>query len=669
MSNNLNENKPSYNGLRYFIALLIGLIGAVAIWVATPYNNFLVHNTYISDSYISASAIFCLLVIVLIINPILFKFCPRFALNFKQLALIFGIMLVAVVPSSSGFLRQVPYPVAQTAREVSNNKTWADAYAVAKVPQALFPDEIGYKKDVPNSKNFLLNLPPGEKIPWKAWLKPLFSWGTFAMTWWIMMIGMAGMAFPQWRNNERLPFPLLTVQRALIEEPDKGKFFPPLLRTRSFWIAAISVFVLYLFYGGNIYFPQKVPSVALRWNISYLFTEEPLRYLPEYVRISRVCFIFLGVAFFMSNRVSFSFFFFQVAYALYIMLASAYAPPFQVGTIDDQRGGAMIALTIGILWLGRSHWMHVFKCMFIKVKTDEDKRDRQAGWFFLLGAVGFFAWLIWCGVQIIWAIFIVSCGMMSAILLMRFMAETGIALIGLQEEQFYGYLRMFSVKSVSAISTYMVGLVGNFFGSANRVCLGVMSMHAIGLDEKAEPKDHVRLYYIIAFVLLLSLVVCGAVHLQMNYKYKITLDGEEQPLGGAWGIFQLDKATNLLCEQQRGQFNVPVHNRLLHTGFGITLAGVLQWLCLLTPNWPIHPVGLLIMNTWFGTQIWISIFFGWMLKLMIVKFGGSRLYTSAKPFFLGLIMGEVFASVFWGLVPALLVFLDKPYKVVLILPY
>jgi len=40
----------------------------------------------------------------------------------------------------------------------------------------------------------------------------------------------------------------------------------------------------------------------------------------------------------------------------------------------------------------------------------------------------------------------------------------------------------------------------------------------------------------------------------------------------------------------------------------------------------------------------------WLLKLVISRFGGARLFQNLKPFFLGLILGEVAAGGVWGVI-------------------
>lgn len=59
----------------------------------------------------------------------------------------------------------------------------------------------------------------------------------------------------------------------------------------------------------------------------------------------------------------------------------------------------------------------------------------------------------------------------------------------------------------------------------------------------------------------------------------------------------------------------------------------------------------------------------WLFKvLLILKYGGSRAYPLGRSIFIGLIVGEIFAAAFWGIVPTVLVLLGRPYEIVKILP-
>ncbi len=46
-------------------------------------------------------------------------------------------------------------------------------------------------------------------------------------------------------------------------------------------------------------------------------------------------------------------------------------------------------------------------------------------------------------------------------------------------------------------------------------------------------------------------------------------------------------------------------------------------------------------------MLWFSIFWGWLFKALILRYGGMRGYTALLPFFLGLIVGDVLNAVVW----------------------
>jgi hypothetical protein len=115
--------------------------------------------------------------------------------------------------------------------------------------------------------------------------------------------------------------------------------------------------------------------------------------------------------------------------------------------------------------------------------------------------------------------------------------------------------------------------------------------------------------------------------------------------------------------------NRPVYNQWFHMGFGLGLAAFLEWACLSMPGWPLHPIGLIMVNTFYANEAWPSIFLGWLAKVLLTRYGGLRAFRAAKPVFMGLIMGEVFAGVFWGLVPAVLAAMDRMYYPIQIQPY
>ena len=64
-------------------------------------------------------------------------------------------------------------------------------------------------------------------------------------------------------------------------------------------------------------------------------------------------------------------------------------------------------------------------------------------------------------------------------------------------------------------------------------------------------------------------------------------------------------------------------------------------------------MGFAISVGWLTSQIWFSALIAWLLKGVIVRFGGVRLFRNLRPFFLGLILGEVAVQGVWAVVYSL----------------
>ncbi|MHC4503438.1 MAG: DUF6785 family protein, partial [Planctomycetota bacterium] len=646
-------------------AITVGLAGAVFIWVVTPYNNFVLGNAYISDDYMPPAALFVAMLLVLGVNPLLRRLAPGFSFDARELALIFGILLVACVTPSQGLLRELPYGLAGSVSRVSKSEKLATAYKELDPPASLFPDPLAHGGEPKASTAFLDKLRKGESIPWGNWAGPLFAWLGLLLPWWLMMTALAVIVLPQWRDNERQPFPLLAVQQALVEDPGPGHSFAPIFRNRLFWLAGGAVFLLHFLAGANQYFPGRVPEIALEWRLDRFFTEEPLIHMPWFMKYYRLHFIFLGVAFFMPKRVGFSIWFFQLAYAVYIIVGNAYLPPFYYHTITDHRTGAFFVFPLGVLWLGRRHWAHVFRCVFKGVQTDADRRERIAGIAFIAGCLGMFAWFIWVHVNPLWAAGFVVLAFLYAVAITRAVTETGLPLIAPDTSYTIHLARLVPVAWRTAASMYYSGVVAFLVGHCNRLCVTTMVIHALGLDKKSSPRKHVRVAGLLLGVIVLSLVVCGAVHLVASYNHSMTLDGRIAPIS-RWGTYQLTGTGDWLLGDWKSP-NQPSYSRPFHILFGAVLAGVLQWLCQISPTWPLHPVALLFAGNWYAHRVWFNVFLGWLAKVLILRYGGSRVYNRVVPFFIGIIMGEVLAMAFWTVVSGLVASFGGDYQTVRIL--
>jgi hypothetical protein len=64
---------------------------------------------------------------------------------------------------------------------------------------------------------------------------------------------------------------------------------------------------------------------------------------------------------------------------------------------------------------------------------------------------------------------------------------------------------------------------------------------------------------------------------------------------------------------------------------------------------PFHPLGYLVAPAYPITQLWTSFFLGWLIKTLIMKYGGSDSYVKLRPFMIGLIIGNAASMLFWAM--------------------
>lgn len=654
----------SWPSTRVTVAVMIALTGSVLVWLLVPYNNYWLGNTYISDSYLPEIVVALLLLLVLGINPLLRLIGPGWVLDRRQVALVGSLLLFAAIIPGNGLMRMFPRMVAESNQGFHASVTTARIAADAGFRQSLFPDPLPTRSadggvqtvETPVSRRFLDELEEGEALPWSAWVAPMASWGMLILAMWAMMIGLGGVVYPQWRDNERLPFPLLNVYHALTGDPDdtSPRLLPAVFYSRSFWIAAIAVFGIHGLRGLNV-FTGAVPSIPLQWSLREYFSEGIFRNAPASFSWQIVFFSVIGVAYFIPNRYAISVWGWVVGYSVYVMLGRAFVPAFQEGQINDQSFGALLAIAAWVLWLGRAHWGKVGRAMLGRADGGpESRRDALAGWMFAIGCAGIVCWLYWAGCSLWWSVLaMLGCALVT-LLMARIIAETGVPVLWLGRISVGSLTALFPLQWQSPRILFFTAVLYALLTRTSAVSAGVMTTMSLGMDRKATAGQQSRLLGGGLAVMALGFVICGAVHLYMGYH--TSTETTQAKMGAsaidAWS--RVERSEYRFFTGDRGQ---------QATGFGISAA--LLWACSRFPAWPIHPVGMIFCQLSIGHLLWFSIFMGWLIKSGITSLFGAGAYRQARPAFLGLILGELAAVMMWALVPAAIVLLtDTPPEAV-----
>jgi hypothetical protein len=111
------------------------------------------------------------------------------------------------------------------------------------------------------------------------------------------------------------------------------------------------------------------------------------------------------------------------------------------------------------------------------------------------------------------------------------------------------------------------------------------------------------------------------------------------PAGWAFGNDPWRKLQSWLANPRRPQYGADVAY-LFGVVFTLFLAAMrthFVW-------WPFHPVGYVVAGSFGLFRLWLPIFLTWLLKSLLLRYGGMEAYRKARPFFIGLIFGEFSAA-------------------------
>ena len=152
-----------------------------------------------------------------------------------------------------------------------------------------------------------------------------------------------------------------------------------------------------------------------------------------------------------------------------------------------------------------------------------------------------------------------------------------------------------------------------------------------------------RLLPICLGTFVLGTVVATIAHLWIPYKLA--------PAADAWPwLYQANplQGLNLVAGWLRSEEQMNWFNPAFFV-LGAGLAVGMFWLRTYYLWWPLHPLAFTLSGVWATSVLWFSYFLGWVIKSIIMHYGGGRTYRSLQPIFLGLVLGEFFMAFLWAM--------------------
>ena len=91
-------------------------------------------------------------------------------------------------------------------------------------------------------------------------------------------------------------------------------------------------------------------------------------------------------------------------------------------------------------------------------------------------------------------------------------------------------------------------------------------------------------------------------------------------------------------------------NRVYGMAAGMGITGFLMVMRTRFLCWPFHPVGYVIAETNTMYWLWCPTFVGWLIKALVLRYGGISAFRKGIPFFIGLLLGDYVIASLWALV-------------------
>ncbi len=601
-------------------------------------------------------AVIGILLLLLAINAPLKKWGKRVALSPQELMVAYSMMVIAAMISSRGLMQKLVPLLVSANYFATDGNNWQSKY-FPFIKQWLVPFDTGGSTKQEVAVRFFERLRAGEPIPWNAWVVPMAAWSLLAMLIFGAFLCLASLLRKQWVDNEKLSFPLVQLPLEMVGAGDNGAE-KPLFRNPLTWVGFAMPFGVFLLKGLHTWYPA-IPDITMEWNLGDYLQQPPWNGI--YYTPIKFSFALVGFMYLLPADLLFSLWFFFLASRGQDVMAKAFnmdtpgmpmypAPVFR----GYQAMGAYIVLTVYLLIIAKPHLLRVWRIVWGEEKeTGDDKNELLP---YRAAFLGFWGCTLGAGA------FLVAIGMSPAIaalqlggllfviafVMARSTAEAGMLMT---ESSFrpVDFLRLFvPMHTLGAGNLTAMAMTDSLLLRDQRALLLSGFMDGLRIADGVNIPRR-RFFGVFVLGVVLAIVCAGAIQIWLPYtKGGITLYGYVYNANNKWGFEDYEKylsAGNALPVGWQGFTFLAV---------GIAVTTALVWARANISGFFLHPLGYALCSSWTMIVFWFAAFVAWGIKTLILRYGGIKLFRAARPMFLGMILGEFAAALFWTAANALL---------------
>jgi hypothetical protein len=589
-------------------------------------------HTALANSSIPVGA-FNILFVLVIINLLLTRFLKPLALSRAELLVIYVMMTVSTVISSSGGIHFIVPTITAAFWYADSSNGWAGLF------HQYIPRWIA-QRDHDALHGFYIG---NAQVPWAEWRTQMLVWCGFMSVFALATLCIVVLLRRQWIDRERLAFPTVAVPLELMREP------VGLLSNRAFQLGFALPFCVDLMNTAHLNFPA-IPYFPTRTtdqpDLGTFFNAPPWNAIGP-TPISLYPFV-IGIAYLLSVEMTFSCWFFWLLTKLEAVFGAASGLtsgatgsgqsnwPF----IGHQGAGAFLALTLVGLWLSRAYLKEVWIIALRQRGGDgeEPLPYRLAFAGLILCFVLLVGWCMVAGMRGVIASTLIVLSLLYIIAATRIRAETGNAwLFGPEVDAYKVMTTTFGTAIYHPIDLTILAYVRNAIAGYDLRCLSMPNQLDAYKMADALQVDKRRLTVALVLSIVVGMAISFAIALMVWYAFGAGAKTDSWRTG--MGRMPFDQLSDAL--------KTPVKPDLSGTaaiggGFAITTA--LMLLRTRFTWWIFHPVGYAMANTPTMNQVWLPFFIAWLLKSLVLRYGGIRLYRQSLPIFYGLIIGDFMAG-------------------------
>ena len=627
-------------------AVVLGLLTMILFAFVTPYNDYYLKGTFVTGNHFPLGAVFVFMVLVLVVNTILRKLWPEAQLSPSELIVIWCMMIVASGIPSSGLMRYWFSLQVGPFYYATPENQW-EALFLQHIPKWMVPSTDPSGKVI---KYFFEGMPEGMKVPWAAWRVPILFWSIFvAMLYWSMFC-LCVILRKQWVEQEKLSFPLTVLPLEMARKPEDGRLVNSFMRDKLLWIGLMIPVAIHGLNGLHSYF-NWVPTIPMTIPVQQLFHE------PPWNAVSRIALRFypsvIGFCYLLTLEVSFSFWFFFLFLQAEFIMGGMVGVPINAGGYwgrfaIHQQAGAFIVFAALLLWRGRRHLTDVWRKAWHNDPAVDDSHECFSYRTAVFGLIGSLLGIsVWCkiiGMSFSMSFLATLLMLMILIVLSRLIAQGGLLFI---YQNFCPYDILTAAIGPGAMGASTVALLAIqniIFVHDARETMMPSIMNSMKISDGPNVRRR-PLFYAMVLSIVVTIIFSGYAFMKLTYKYGgFNLPGNWFGMRSVFA-FKMGPVANLLRHPEG-----TIWTNVRYMGYGAALMAFLFVMGGRYYWWPLHPLGLLMANSFAMEHFWFSIMIGWMIKSAILKYGGGGTYKRMRGFFLGAVLGDFCIGAFWIIV-------------------